>query len=184
MMRMLNYFFPAPNPQSKSDDYKKPDDAIDPYFCSRGHLAPSGAFNTEKEARLTFIMTNVAPQWQAFNRGNWAAVEKAVKNYTSVTGHDVYVFTGTGKVTTLLVNLRSQVYLPITNTCKFTFLDNLSKRRYTLIQAVLLQVTSYFKVFHLLLMDVELKHLIRFLFKVTALTKQKLTQVYCFLCSM
>ena len=110
------YFFPAPYPQSESDDYKKPDDAIDPYFCSRGHLAPSGAFNTEAERELTFIMTNVAPQWQAFNGGNWNAVEMAVKSYVNNVGHDVYVFTGTGKVVAYLVNLRSQVYLSIINT--------------------------------------------------------------------
>ena len=42
-------------------------------------------------------MTNIAPQWQDFNAGNWNAVEQAVKSYVTTAGHKVYVFTGTGK---------------------------------------------------------------------------------------
>ena len=94
------YFFPAPNRQAAHGDCSKPQGAHGEYFCSRGHLTPSGAFNTEAERKLTFIMTNVAPQWQPFNEGNWAAVEQAVKNYVQCVQHDVYVFTGTGKFTT------------------------------------------------------------------------------------
>ena len=94
------YFFPEPNRQAAHADCSKPSGAKDPYFCSRGHLTPNGAFNTRAERDLTFIMTNVAPQWQAFNGGNWAAVEQAVKKYVQAVGHDVYVFTGIGKFTT------------------------------------------------------------------------------------
>ena len=43
-------------------------------------------------------MTNIAPQWQDFNGGNWNAVEQAVKDYATASGHGVYVFTGTGKL--------------------------------------------------------------------------------------
>ena len=49
-------------------------------------------------------MTNVAPQWQEFNAGNWAAVENAVKQYVQTVKRGVYVFTGTGKLTTLRVS--------------------------------------------------------------------------------
>ena len=85
----------APDQQSEHEDISKPANARDPYFCSRGHLAPKGAFDTPEERSLTYIMTNVAPQWQAFNGGNWAAVENAVKNYAKHVGRGVYVFTGT-----------------------------------------------------------------------------------------
>ena len=69
----------------------------DQNFCSRGHLVPSGAFNTKDERDLTFMMTNVAPHWQPFNGGNWASVERAVKDYATFVGYGVYVLTGTGK---------------------------------------------------------------------------------------
>ena len=44
-------------------------------------------------------MSNVALQWQKFNGGNWAAVERAVKTYVQAVKRGVYVFTGTGKFT-------------------------------------------------------------------------------------
>lgn len=94
---ILHDSFPAPNPQSAHGDCSKPTTATGNYFCSRGHLTPNGAFDTKDERDLTFMMTNVAPQWQEFNAGNWAAVENAVKQYVQSVGHLVYVFTGTGK---------------------------------------------------------------------------------------
>ena len=57
-------------------------------------------------------MTNVAPQWQEFNAGNWAAVENAVKQYVQNVGHLVYVFTGTGKFTAQLVLIRTSLHSP------------------------------------------------------------------------
>ena len=66
-------------------------------------MTPNRAFDTKEERYLTFIVTNVALQWQKFNGGNWAAVESAVKEYVEVVKHGVYVFTGTGKFTTKFV---------------------------------------------------------------------------------
>ncbi|XP_028390731.1 uncharacterized protein LOC114515638 [Dendronephthya gigantea] len=85
----------APNPQAQHTDCNKPPGAVGQYFCSRGHLVPNGAFDTKDERDLTFTMTNIAPQWQEFNAGNWNAVEQAVKAYVNNVGHGVYVFTGT-----------------------------------------------------------------------------------------
>ena len=42
------------------------------------------------------VNTNIAPQWQAFNSINWAALEAAVRNYAKNAARNVYVFTGTG----------------------------------------------------------------------------------------
>ena len=93
------FFLPAPKPQSKAGDCKKPATATGNYFCSRGHLTPNGAFDTKDERDITFKMTNAAPQWQEFNSENWAAVENAVKDYVQKKKREVYVFTGTGKFT-------------------------------------------------------------------------------------
>ena len=95
---MNAFFFPAPSPQSVAQDCSKPPGATGNYFCSRGHLTPSAAFETEAERDLTFKMTNVAPQWQEFNGGNWARVEDAVKKYVQAKRTKLYVFTGTGKL--------------------------------------------------------------------------------------
>ena len=85
----------APKPQSVPADISKPPTATGEYFCSRGHLTPSAAFETKAERDVTFKMTNAAPQWQVFNGGNWARVEEAVKNYVQTKKVDLYVFTGT-----------------------------------------------------------------------------------------
>ena len=53
--------------------------------------------NSPDKAATTFILTNVAPQWQKFNGGNWLNMEKAVRAYTNNKNRNVYVFTGTGK---------------------------------------------------------------------------------------
>ena len=92
----LSALFSAPNPQAHNDNCQKPGEESRKY-CNRGHLVPSGAFNTKNERDLTFIMTNIAPQWLPFNDGNWRSVEDAVKAYANKAGHGVYVFTGTGR---------------------------------------------------------------------------------------
>jgi DNA/RNA endonuclease G (NUC1) len=43
------------------------------------------------------VNTNIAPQWQPFNGGNWAKLEKAVRTYSDTNNKRVFVFTGTGK---------------------------------------------------------------------------------------
>ena len=43
------------------------------------------------------VTTNIAPQWQRFNGGNWNNLEKAIRKYASQSNHTLYVFTGTGR---------------------------------------------------------------------------------------
>jgi DNA/RNA endonuclease G (NUC1) len=91
-------------PQATKDDYDSAKqinhypswNVKDNYFCSRGHLSPSADFATNDECEMTYLHTNVAPQWHKFNDGNWAALEDAVRKYAEKKGTDVYVFTGTG----------------------------------------------------------------------------------------
>lgn len=64
-------------------------------FFARGHLTPNADFNAQNRA-YTMITTNIAPQWQRFNAGNWNNLEKAIRQYATNTGQALYVFTGTG----------------------------------------------------------------------------------------
>ncbi len=101
------FHFQAPRPESDvKADYEMyiqkgivPDfDPTKGYFYSRGHLTPNGAFATDAERRITWINTNIAPQWQTFNGENWGALEGAVRTYSNNHRRKVYVFTGTGKI--------------------------------------------------------------------------------------
>ena len=66
-------------------------------FFARGHLTPNADFNTEGERELTMITTNIAPQWQRFNAGNWNNLETAIRQYATNNLQALYVFTGTGR---------------------------------------------------------------------------------------
>ena len=50
------------------------------------------------ERELTMVNTNIAPQWQRFNGGNWAVLEGAVRTYAATMKRKLFVFTGTGKI--------------------------------------------------------------------------------------
>ena len=86
------------------EDYKKTQmglyanyDSLKQQFFARGHLTPNADFNSPEERAYTMITTNIAPQWQLFNAGNWNNLEKAMRKYATKTQHALYVFTGTGK---------------------------------------------------------------------------------------
>lgn len=60
----------------------------------RGHMAPASVFRGSYEAMsATFLMSNMAPQTPALNRGSWRAIEAAVSDLKRA-GGDVWVFTG------------------------------------------------------------------------------------------
>ena len=98
----------APNPQAKPAYYRARGqsqlfndfDVKKQQFLSTGHLVPNGDFGPLADRALTFIMTNVAPQWQLFNLRNWGQLEAAVRAYVATKPQQfqgVYVFTGVGK---------------------------------------------------------------------------------------
>lgn len=101
------------------EDYKKNQKAMFPgiaapnydsslHILARGHLTPNGDFqDTNSERSFTFITTNIAPQWQPFNMGNWAVLEMALFKYAKDKGRSLYIFTGTG---TYLIFLHVFVY--------------------------------------------------------------------------
>ncbi len=48
-------------------------------YFAKGHLSPDAAFIYQLEQHATYYYINVAPQFQAFNAGNWKALEFATR---------------------------------------------------------------------------------------------------------
>ncbi len=61
----------------------------------RGHLADAGDMRWDREALdESFIMTNLAPQRPAFNRGVWKRLEDAVRGWAVERGDELQVYVG------------------------------------------------------------------------------------------
>ncbi|CAB4025264.1 neurogenic locus notch homolog 1-like [Paramuricea clavata] len=111
------HFFKAPRTQSEErQDYEKylQKNIVSNFndkrrFYNRGHLTPNDAFDIANERDLTFVNTNIAPQWVMFNGGNWNVVENAVKTYSNKYQRKVYVVTGTGGE---IMKLNNRVTVP------------------------------------------------------------------------
>lgn len=50
-------------------------------YFARGHLSPDADFIYDVQQDATYYFINAAPQFQAFNNGNWKACEGAVRSY-------------------------------------------------------------------------------------------------------
>ena len=66
-------------------------------FCARGHLTPNADFSDDNERLRTYVTTNIAPQWQLFNGGNWRKLEDIIRGYATFTNNHLFVITGTSK---------------------------------------------------------------------------------------
>lgn len=64
-------------------------------FLAKGHLAPDADFIYGEWQDATYYYVNAAPQWQAFNNGNWKAVESAVRRLAEGKKRSFSVYTGT-----------------------------------------------------------------------------------------
>ncbi|XP_050735522.1 uncharacterized protein LOC127008030 [Eriocheir sinensis] len=64
------------------------------YYFARGHLTPDADFVTEPEQDATYYYINAAPQWQAFNNGNWKLLEYAIRDLAEQNGRSLRVYTG------------------------------------------------------------------------------------------
>lgn len=61
----------------------------------RGHLAPAADMNNPLAMSESFVLSNIAPQAEKFNRGVWAKnVEIPTRKYVARASGDVFVFTG------------------------------------------------------------------------------------------
>ena len=66
-------------------------------FCARGHLTPNADFSDGNERARTYVTTNIAPQWQLFNGGNWQVLETIIRGYATSSKNHLFVITGTSK---------------------------------------------------------------------------------------
>ena len=58
-------------------------------YFAKGHLTPDASAVYEYQQRATYYFINVAPQFQAFNNGNWKFLEIAARKLAAK-----YVYTG------------------------------------------------------------------------------------------
>ena len=70
-------------------------DCCNDNYLVHGHLAPNADFLYKSWRAATFHMTNVAPQWQGINAGNWKTMEGAIRKYAKVKDRDLQITTGT-----------------------------------------------------------------------------------------
>lgn len=86
-------FFADPVLIQKKSLYSKPTDYAKSGY-DRGHMAPSEDFVWDQEANdTTFIMSNMAPQVPALNRGSWSRLEEATRQW-ACTEEEVLVIVG------------------------------------------------------------------------------------------
>ncbi|XP_049774412.1 uncharacterized protein LOC126162153 isoform X2 [Schistocerca cancellata] len=64
-------------------------------YLSRGHLAAKADFALGVQQSASFHYANSAPQWYAFNSGNWNQLELDVRDFASKNNFDLEVYTGT-----------------------------------------------------------------------------------------
>lgn len=87
-----------------------PDD-FDGDTYDRGHMAPSDDFVWDQKANdATFVMTNMAPQERALNRGSWKKLELSVRKWACTEG-ELRVVTGP-ILTGVMIKMSSQVPVP------------------------------------------------------------------------
>ena len=73
-------------------DYYDPGDGL---YLARGHLAPKGDLLYTDWQEASYMYSNVVPQWQRINNGNWKTVEEGVRSAARKRGVTLQVYTGT-----------------------------------------------------------------------------------------
>lgn len=85
--------------QAAADQWIEPPNSD--IFLARGHMAAMTDFILASEQQATFLFINTAPQWQAFNAGNWVSVEISSRRLAADRNIVLDVYTGTFGITHL-----------------------------------------------------------------------------------
>ena len=72
-------------------DYYNPGDGL---YLARGHLAPKADLLYTDWQEASYMYSNVVPQWQRINNGNWRTVEEGVRAAARRRGSTFSVYTG------------------------------------------------------------------------------------------
>lgn len=73
----------SPDPQVKDPVYHN-DYSNNPYKFDRGHMAPAADMKWDQQAmRECFYTSNICPQNQNLNRGDWNDIEELVRDYAN-----------------------------------------------------------------------------------------------------
>jgi len=64
-------------------------------YLAKGHLTPDAAMVYDFEQKATYFFINVAPQFQAFNNGNWKYLEARARELAVKSGRKLTVYQGT-----------------------------------------------------------------------------------------
>lgn len=105
-----NKFFADPQLLQIKKAFARPDD-FDGDTYDRGHMAPSDDFVWDQKANdATFVMTNMAPQERALNRGSWKKLELSVRKWACTEG-ELRVVTGP-ILSESMTRMSSQVPVP------------------------------------------------------------------------
>ena len=81
------------DPRLKASEASMCVDYVEPIY-DQGHLVPNGDMSRTLRTMLnTFMMSNMAPQHCAFNRGTWQILESLVRDWAKRTG-GLYVISG------------------------------------------------------------------------------------------
>ncbi|XP_050545025.1 uncharacterized protein LOC126907637 [Daktulosphaira vitifoliae] len=64
------------------------------HFLAKGHCVPKADFVFGAQQDATFYYANTAPQWQAFNSGNWQKLEAGIRRLAAQKKINLTVYTG------------------------------------------------------------------------------------------
>jgi hypothetical protein len=87
---ITTYLFPQQCYDRISNREKK-----DVEILARGHLTANSDFIYLFQRKATYYLSNVAPQWQITNKGNYANLETSVQDMVSNIGIKLDVYSGT-----------------------------------------------------------------------------------------
>ena len=64
-------------------------------FLAKGHLVAFVDFVYYAQQQATAVCVNTAPMWQVLRKNNWRKLENSIREYASIKGKDLAIYSGT-----------------------------------------------------------------------------------------